>query len=170
MITSNKGRIYLFRIDTGELRGTITIPLHAKDCSIDPSGLYVLVQVPPYNPHTAIHLTSEGTIGLTQDEEGFGTTAQGESEIERTTVLMYEVGTGNIASEIKSVFSIAKMAFSSDGRYLSLASKKGCVAVWALGNHLYQNMRQVLESVDLQPDFWSNYPIFLKDYQPDGPE
>ena len=29
LITSNKGRIYLFRIDTGELRGCIQIPLHA---------------------------------------------------------------------------------------------------------------------------------------------
>jgi len=29
MITSSKGKIYVFRIDTGELRGTIDVPLHA---------------------------------------------------------------------------------------------------------------------------------------------
>lgn len=29
LVTSNQGRIYLYRIDTGELRGTIKIPLHA---------------------------------------------------------------------------------------------------------------------------------------------
>ena len=43
LITSSKGKIYLFRIDTGELRGTINVPLHAQGCLIDPSGLYVVV-------------------------------------------------------------------------------------------------------------------------------
>jgi hypothetical protein len=33
----------MFRIDTGELRGTIKIPLHANGCLIDPSGLYVVI-------------------------------------------------------------------------------------------------------------------------------
>jgi len=49
LVTSNKGKIYLFRIDTGELRGFISIPLHAWGCTIDPSGLYVIVQVPPFS-------------------------------------------------------------------------------------------------------------------------
>ena len=49
LITSNKGRIYLFRIDTGELRGCIQIPLHAQGCCIDPSGLYVIIKVPPFS-------------------------------------------------------------------------------------------------------------------------
>lgn len=50
LVTSTHGRIFLYRIDTGELRGTIKIPLHAKECLIDPSGLYVIVQVPPFAP------------------------------------------------------------------------------------------------------------------------
>ena len=29
LITSSRGKIYVFRIDTGELRGTIDVPLHA---------------------------------------------------------------------------------------------------------------------------------------------
>lgn len=48
LITSSKGRIYVFRIDTGELRGTIKVPLNASGCQIDPSGLYVLVMVPAF--------------------------------------------------------------------------------------------------------------------------
>ena len=38
----------MFRLDTGELRGTIKTPSHARGCLIDPSGLYVLVKVPPF--------------------------------------------------------------------------------------------------------------------------
>lgn len=43
LVTSTQGKVYVFRIDTGELRGTISCPLHAKGCIIDPSGLYVVV-------------------------------------------------------------------------------------------------------------------------------
>jgi len=43
LVTSSQGKIFMFRIDTGELRGTIKIPLHANGCLIDPSGLYVVI-------------------------------------------------------------------------------------------------------------------------------
>lgn len=56
LVTSTKGRIYVYRIDTGELRGTIKIPYHAKGCCIDPSGLYVLVTVPSFNSKVAQNL------------------------------------------------------------------------------------------------------------------
>ena len=46
LITSSMGKIYVYRLDTGELRGTIDTPDHAHGCLIDPSGLYVLLQVP----------------------------------------------------------------------------------------------------------------------------
>ena len=29
LVTTNRGKIYIFRIDTGELRGKINIPMHA---------------------------------------------------------------------------------------------------------------------------------------------
>lgn len=59
LVTSTKGRIYVYRIDTGELRGTIKIPNHAKGCNIDPSGLYVLVTVPSFNSKVAQNLYNE---------------------------------------------------------------------------------------------------------------
>lgn len=78
---------------------------------------------------------------------------------------MFEIGTGLAAAEIKSVFQVAAMQFSEDGKYLSLGSDKGSVSVWALGQHLYLNVKQVLDSMKIQPEFWYNYPIFLPDYQ-----
>lgn len=53
LITSSKGRIYVFRIDTGELRGTIKVPLNANGCLVDPSGLYVLTKVPAFTNQNA---------------------------------------------------------------------------------------------------------------------
>lgn len=130
LVTSTSGRIYVYRIDTGELRGTIKIPLHSKGCTIDPSGLYVVVQVPPFNPkHTA------NIMGI--EDEIAGGISTHENDIERTTLLMFEIGTGIAAAEIKSVFEISSLAFSEDGRYLSLGSTKGSVCVWAVGDHLF---------------------------------
>lgn len=150
LITSTMGKIYVYRIDTGELRGTISIPRHAKGCLIDPSGLYVVVQVPPFK------------VKHTREAEGIQGTH--ENDIERSTLLMFELGTGQAAAEIKSVFEVSSMSFSSCGKYLSLGSTKGTVCVWAVGDHLHQNIKQVMDSVKLQPDFWANYPIFLPDY------
>jgi hypothetical protein len=57
-VTSSKGRIYVFRIDTGELRGTIRIPLNSSGCQTDASGLYVIVKVPAFAALNAMNLTN----------------------------------------------------------------------------------------------------------------
>jgi hypothetical protein len=56
------------------------------------------------------------------------------------------------------------MQFSSDGRYLSLGSDLGSISVWALGEHLHQNVAHILKSVHSVNDFWFNYPIYLPDF------
>lgn len=66
-MTSSKGRIYVYRTDTGELRGTIQIPLHAKGCHIDPSGLYVITTVPPFSAKNTPHLINEADIDLVEN-------------------------------------------------------------------------------------------------------
>jgi WD40 repeat protein len=63
-----------------------------------------------------------------------------DSDLERTTSLMFEIGTGVPAAEIKSVFEVTKMSFSNDGKFLAMGSATGTVCVWALGQHLHQNI------------------------------
>jgi hypothetical protein len=67
-VTNNKGRIYCYRLDTGELRGTIMIPLHAKGCTIDPSGLYILISVPSFSPKHTLNLADSSLKQDFQDE------------------------------------------------------------------------------------------------------
>ena len=81
----------------------------------------------------------------------------------RTTILMYEIGTGNPASEILSVFDISEMRFSSNGRYLALASTSGSVSIWALSDHPYLTVSQILEVMQSTVNYWHNFPIFLPD-------
>ena len=162
LVTSSKGRIYVFRIDTGELRGTIRTPLNASGCQIDPSGLYVIVKVPAFANLNTVNLAAGGNAQVTNQVGHFGAN---ERDLARNTILMYEIGTGIPAAEICSVFEITQMKFSSDGRYLSLGSSSGAISVWSMGNHLYQNIKQVQDAMKLSNDFWFNYPIFLPDYE-----
>lgn len=46
-----------------------------------------------------------------------------------------------------------------------MGSTNGGVCVWSMGNHLHQNVKQVIDAMKLQSDFWFNYPIFLPDYE-----
>ena len=87
-----------------------------------------------------------------------------EKDLCRTTILMYEVGTKKVAAEVHSIFDIASMSFSADGRYLALGSQKGSVSVWALGDHLFRAVHEVIERMKATPDFWCNYPIYLSDH------
>ena len=59
LVTSNKGRIFVYRLDTGELRGTISIPLHSRGCLVDPSGLYVAVVAPPFEYRHTVNLMKD---------------------------------------------------------------------------------------------------------------
>jgi hypothetical protein len=80
------------------------IPLHSKGCLVDPSGLYVAIQVPPYQiKYTQNMMTDYGQL---EDMQQVGTH---ESDIERTTLLMFEIGTGMAAAEVKSIFEISSM-------------------------------------------------------------
>jgi ATP sulfurylase len=45
-----------------------------------------------------------------------------------------------------------------------LGSTSGAISVWSMGNHLYQNVKQVVDAMKMSNDFWFNYPIFLNDY------
>ena len=161
LATSSKGRVYVFRIDTGELRGTIRIPLNASGCQVDPSGLYVVVKVPAFANLNAMNLASGG--GASQLATQIGHFGANEKDLARNTILMYEIGTGMPAAEICSVFEISEMRFSCDGRFLALGSTSGAISVWSMGSHLHQNVKQVLDAMKLSNDFWFNYPIFLPD-------
>jgi hypothetical protein len=96
LVTSNRGKIYVYRVETGELRGTISDPIHAQGCLVDPSGLYVVVQVPPFS--------SSQIPGSTATLDLLGSN---ERNLKRTTILMYEIGTGLAAAEILSIFDIS---------------------------------------------------------------
>lgn len=146
LVTSSKGRIYVFRIDTGELRGTIRVPLNSAGCLVDPSGLYVVVQVPAFASQNTYNLMSDGGAAA---QERAGHFAVNQKEFERNTLLMYEIGTGMPAAEVASIFEVSQVRFSHDGQYLALGSTNGGVCVWSMGSHLHQNVKQIIDAMKM---------------------
>ena len=82
IVTSNRGKVYVFRVETGELRGTINIPFNAQGCLVDPSGLYVVVQVPPFSQSQA--------TGTATNTELLGSN---EKNLKRTNEIEYHIRT-----------------------------------------------------------------------------
>ena len=98
---------------------------------IDPSGLYVLVKVPPFSPRY-------------QNGSDYGNLEINENDLSRTSLIMYEIGSGRVAGELRQTFDIGVMKFSADGRYLSLGSKDGQITVWSIGDQIFRAVNEVI--------------------------
>ena len=171
VIFSDAGYMYVFRMQTGELRGKIRVPKMCWGCAIDPSGLYVALAAPLKSEDLTLFQNDIGNFmsgrnsmallaDLDQNTQGEATSNYGYS-LKRRRLLLYEMGTGDFATEITCLFCISTFAFSYDGRHLSIASESGVVSVWAVGANLRENIMQVLDAMSLKQEFWVNYPIYF---------
>lgn len=98
--------------------------------AIDPSGLYLAVSVKnnSFEPESNVRhwWALKGDRGLLE-----GT---------RTRIIFYELGTGNMAAEISSLFDVGCFSFSPNGRYFVAGSQAGSVCIWALAEDIASNI------------------------------
>ena len=80
----------------------------------------------------------------------------------RTRVIFYELCTGAMAAEISCLFDISAFSFSPNGKFFVAGSKGGCVSIWAVADDLVGNIARVLAQLEMNPSFWTAYPIFIK--------
>lgn len=149
IVTSEQGFYYIFRIETGEVRGKVAIAKGSGSPSIDPSGLYLAVSVGASGPN-------QEPIEMRNVLEEEGTRPK------LTRIVFYEIGTGMQAAEISSLFSVRVFSFSPNGKFFVAGSETGCVSIWALTENMNGNIARVLAQIEIKPDFWSAYPIFIK--------
>ena len=138
----------IFRTETGELRGRVPIHQDPQGISVDPSGLYIAIAA--RNSSIENMPRSRWAMG---NEFAKGT---------RTRILFYELGTGLLAGEISCLFDVCSFSFSPNGQYFVAGSMGGSVSIWSLSQDMIGNISRVLNQMDLKPDFWSAYPIFIK--------
>ena len=112
----------------------------------------MLVKVPPFSPRYAGNCD-------------YGNLEINDKELARSSVIMYEIGSGKVAAELRQTFDIGVMKFSTDGRYLSLASKDGQITIWSIGDQIFRVINEVLTNMKAQPDYWADFPISLPDLE-----
>jgi len=87
-----------------------------------------------------------------------------ESVRKRSSIILYEIGTGNFVSILKNLFLISNYKFSNDGRFLCIAAESGCVTIWNTCGEVRENIFSVLEESKINNRFWDNIRIdFLQD-------
>jgi hypothetical protein len=115
-------------------------------------------------------LISVSSSSLKNEYEFSGTAiSPAPNGLKNNCCLLYEIATGQIATEISSLFSISSFSFSSDGnskyknigKLLVVGSQEGIVCVWALGEAIHENIKHVMTAMKTKPNFWSSYPIFI---------
>ena len=142
----------MFRIETGEMRGKVPIMTDPAGLAIDPSGLYLAVAVRNNS------IDPEQGLRRRWNLQGYRTNVDGS----RTRVIFYELCTGVMSAEISCLFDISAFAFSPNGKFFVAGSRGGCVSIWAVADHLVGNISRVLAQLEMNPNFWSAYPIFIK--------
>lgn len=77
----------------------------------------------------------------------------------RSSIILYEIGTGNFISILKNIFVISNMKFSNDGRFICVTSDSGCVSVWNTSGEIRENIFSVLEEMKINHNFWEHFRI-----------
>lgn len=94
VVLSNAGFFLIYRSDTAELRGRVNVPEFAHHCTIDPSGLYLVLSAP--QPQT------QGSGEVFNDSSLTGVDfSQPDSSVvnsESSRLLVFELGTGNFCT------------------------------------------------------------------------
>ena len=77
----------------------------------------------------------------------------------KNSIIIYEIGTGNVSSCVNYINPINKMIFDNDGNYLIIAGVKGELSLWKLSENMSYNIKNILNEMRSNPYFWDDYEI-----------
>lgn len=83
----------------------------------------------------------------------FATLCQASASVHK--IVIGEVGSGKVATEVKNLFEVSDLCFSPCGSYLFLASGQGTMAVYQVSAQMSYNIKRVVEMVKAVPSYWS---------------
>ena len=151
IILNNINQIVIAQITTGIITAVIDLNNKVKSVNniqVDNSGLFlaVLCELNDIDDFTYIDSNTSN-----KNEE--------KNKSRKNSILMFEIGTGNITSCVNYINPIKKMIFDNDGNYLIIAGKKGELSLWKLPENMTYNIKSVLNEMETNPNFWDDYEI-----------
>ena len=77
----------------------------------------------------------------------------------RNYVVIFEIGTGKVKTCINYINPISKIIFDQEGNYIIIAGQKGEISLWKLIDSMTMSIKNVLEEMKINPNFWEEYEI-----------
>ena len=150
LILNNINQVVINQINSGII--TAVIDLNNKvsrvnNIQVDNSGLFLSVLCELNN----IDVYSNINNNKYNSEENISN--------KKNTIIIVEIGTGNVANVVNYINPINKMIFDNEGNYLIIAGERGEVSLWKLPGSMTYNIKSVLNEMKLNPYFWDDYEI-----------
>ena len=151
IILNNINQVVICQITSGIITAVIDLNNKVKtvnNIQIDNSGLFLAVLCEFINIDDINYLDSNTT---NENEENI--------KFRKNSIIIFEIGTGNVASCINYINPVNKMIFDNGGNYLIIAGKKGEISLWKLPENMIYNIKSVLNEMKSNPNFWDDYEI-----------
>ena len=150
IVLNNINQIVICQITTGKI--TAVIDLNSKvrnvnNIQVDNSGLFlaVLCEI------------------IDIDDAPYCDTQIDNNEMDiicrKNSIIIFEIGTGNVASCVNYINPINKMIFDKEGNYLIIGGAKGELSLWKLSENMTYNIKNILHEMKSNPYFWDDYEI-----------
>ena len=147
IILNNINQIVICQITTGKITAVIDLNNKVRtinNIEVDNSGLFLAVLC-------EINDIDEYDIKSNNNEEDI--------KCRKNSIIIFEIGTGNVASCVNYINPINKMIFDNDGNYLIIAGIKGELSLWKLSENMTYNIQNILKEMKANPFFWDDYEI-----------
>ena len=141
----------------------------SKSLTIDPSGLYALVAAnvdQQDSKNLGLIKSTRNNLGIEMNasyplllEKEIDTVYKKSQMVQKTKLILIEIGTGNVIGCVNHIFDISTSSISLDGRFICLGSKQGHIGIWSFNQDYSENISDLLMQMTLNPKVWSDYPI-----------
>ena len=141
---NNVNQVVISQITSGIITAVLDLNNKVKSVNniqIDKSGLFLAV---------LCELNYNNSICCNNEEN---------SKTMKNSIIIFEIGTGNVASCVNYINPINKMIFDNEGNYLIIAGEKGELSLWKLPENMIYNIKNVLNEMREIPNFWDDYEI-----------
>ena len=144
IVLNNINQVVISQITSGIITAVLDLNNKVKSVNniqIDNSGLFLAVLC-ELNYNNGICCNNEGN-----------------NKTMKNSIIIFEIGTGNVASCVNYINPINKMIFDNEGNYLIIAGEKGELSLWKLPENMIYNIKNVLNEMREIPNFWDDYEI-----------
>ena len=150
IVLNNINQIVICQITTGKITAVIDLNNKVRkvnNIQIDNSGLFLAV------------LCEINDIDDVPYSDNILNNNEKDSIYRKNSIIIFEIGTGNVASCVNYINPINKMIFDNDGNYLIIAGVKGELSLWKLSENMSYNIKNILNEMISNPYFWDDYEI-----------